>query len=248
MKYTDSKGNLINNINDWENTVFKSSKKKKHWKVGRSAYELANFIMNSNGEATIKKIVSELINENFSFVNATPELEIRFDNYGHGREHDLGIWGITESKKNIFIGLESKVDESFSEKISDSFLTAKTKELNGVKTNTPKRIESLLKRNFKVLKPEHFDLRYQLLYSTVGTLDAMSNKATADISILLIIVFKTDLYDEIKGIENYKDYIKFVNCLESKRIKNDADIDVHKIKIDNKILYSIYTTIENKKK
>jgi len=244
MKYTDSKGNIINDINDWENIVFQSSKKRKHWKVGRSAYELANFMMNSNGEATIRKIVSDLIVEDVSFESATPELEIRFDTFGHGREHDLGIWGITESKKTIFIGVESKVDELFSGKISDSFIIAKTKELNGVKTNIPKRIESLLKRNFKVLKTEYFDLRYQLLYSTVGTLDAIDNKATADISILLIIVFKTDLYDEIKGIENYKDYIKFVNCLDSKRIESSFDIDMHKLRIDDKVMYSIYKTIE----
>ena len=123
---------------------------------------------------------------------------------------------------------------------------AKTNELNGVKTNAPKRIEELLKRNFKVLKPEYFDLRYQLLYSTVGTLDATNNKTKADISILLIIVFKTNLYNEVKGIENYRDYIRFVNCVDSERIKSKSDIDIHKLKIDDRFMYSIYMNIDKK--
>lgn len=246
MIYTDSKGDRINNINDWETKVFQSSKKEKHWKIGRSAYELADFMMNSDGEAMIMKIVSDLLNENVTFESATPELEIRFDQYGHGREHDLGIWGITDSKKKVFVGVESKVDESFNEKISDAFILAKTNELNGVKTNAPKRIEELLKRNFKVLKPEYFDLRYQLLYSTVGTLDATNNKTKADISILLIIVFKTNLYNEVKGIENYRDYIRFGNCVDSERIKSKSDIDIHKLKIDDRFMYSIYMNIDKK--
>ena len=39
------KGNAINNILDWEKYIFTDTKKAKHWKVGRSAYSLADFIM-----------------------------------------------------------------------------------------------------------------------------------------------------------------------------------------------------------
>lgn len=246
MKYTDSKGNQIKNINDWEALVFQSSKKKKHWKVGRSAHSLADFMMSGNGETFIKKIVSELLKENISFEKAITELEIRFDLYGHGREHDLGIWGTTDSKKKVFIGIEAKVDESFNEKISEAYISAKIKELSGKNTNAPKRIEELLKRNFKEIKPEYFDLRYQLLYSTVGTLDAIDDKSMADISIMLIIVFQTTLYDEVKGIENYKDYIQFVNSIDSERINSNADKDFHKLKIGDKFMYSIYMNIDKK--
>lgn len=240
MKYIDTKGNHINSFEDWKTNVFQSSKKENHWKKGRSAYELADFMMNCNGEVVILKIIEDLLKEKLSLERATPELEIRFDKYGHGREHDLGIWGITDSKKTVFVGLEAKVDESFNEKISDVYIIAKTNELNGIKTNSAKRIEELLKRNFKEISPKLFDLRYQLLYSTVGTLDATNGKLKADISILLTIVFKTELYNEVKGIENYKDYIQFVNSTESERIDYKSNIDFHKIRIGDSSLYSIY--------
>jgi hypothetical protein len=249
MDYTNSKGSQINNLSDWKAIFLQSTnkKKKEQWQHGRSAYELANFMMKLDGETMIKKIVSELINENVLFETATPELETRFDKYGSGRVHDLGIWGITDSKKTIFVGVESKVDESFCEKISDLYFTAKTKELNGEKTNAPKRIEGLLKRNFKVSKPKHFDLRYQLLYSTAGVLDATKNKEKADISILLIIVFKTDSYKKNKGEKNLDDYHKFIKCVESEKIQSNSDIELHKLKIDDKEMYSIYMTIDERK-
>ncbi|MDD4848829.1 MAG: hypothetical protein PHR53_08735 [Bacteroidales bacterium] len=241
MIYKDSKGNNISTISEWKSTLFAGTKKKKHWKKGRSAFELANFMINGIGENVISDLVAELLNEKVSFDYAIPEMEVRFDQFGHGREHDLGIWGNTESKKKIFIGVEAKVDESFNKKISESYIKAKANELSGISTNTAKRIESLLKRNFREIKPEFFDLRYQLLYSTVGTLDTKG----ADLYVLLVIVFKSDLYDEIKGLENYKDYIQFVNSVDSERIKSKKGIDYHKLKIENKTLHSIYLNIEN---
>ena len=241
MIYKDSKGNNISTISEWKSTLFAGTKKKKHWKKGRSAFELANFMINGIGENVISDLVAELLNEKVSFDYAIPEMEVRFDQFGHGREHDLGIWGNTESKKKIFIGVEAKVDESFNKKISESYIKAKANELSGISTNAAKRIESLLKRNFREIKPEFFDLRYQLLYSTVGTLDTKG----ADLYVLLVIVFKSDLYDEIKGLENYKDYIQFVNSVDSERIKSKKGIDYHKLKIENKTLHSIYLNIEN---
>lgn len=241
IRYTDSKGNDIKDINDWYSFIFKSSKKEKHWKDGRSAKSIADFMMNENGETFIKKLVSELLNENVSFRNAIPELEIRFDDYGHGREHDLGIWGTTDSNRNVFIGVEAKVDESFNEKISEAYLSAKLRELNGKETNAPKRIEELLKKHFREIKPEHLNLRYQLFYATMGTL-----AAKADISILLIIVFKTNLYNEVIGIENYKDYIQFISSINSKQIPFNRNIDIHELKIGDKSMYSIYMNIDKK--
>lgn len=239
IKYTDSKGNNIKNINDWYTFIFKSSKKEKHWKDGRSAKSIADFMMNENGEIFIRNLVTELLKENVTFENATPELEIRFDDYGHGREHDLGIWGTTGSNKKVFVGVEAKVDESFNEKISEAYLSAKIKELNGKETNAPKRIEELLKKHFREIKPEHLNLRYQLFYSTMGTL-----AVRADISILLIIVFKTTLYNEVTGIENYNDYIQFIDSINSKRININRDIDIHELKIGDRSMYSIYVNID----
>lgn len=244
MKYKDSKGNEINNLKEWEHYIFKETKKEKHWKQGRSAYSIADFMMNKNGEKVITDLVSDLLKEKVSLMEAIPEKEVRFDDYGHGREHDLGIWGSTTTGDTVFIGLEAKVDETFNERISESYLKSKSRELNGETTNSAKRIEELLKRNFGEVTPEVFDLRYQLLYSTVGTLDAKdSNDEPADISILLIIVFKTDDYDALIGIDNYKDYIQFIKAIKAKEIKYTNGIDVHEIMIKGKKLLSIYMSI-----
>lgn len=235
MKYLGPKNQNIQTIADWEDCLFKDPKKAKHWKDGRSAKSIAKFMMQLNGEKVISDLISSLLGKKVILDTAYPEMEVRFDEYGHGREHDLGIEGKTESGESIFIGLEAKVDESFNERVSEVYFKAKAREINGESTNAAKRIDKLLKRNFDKVKSKHFNLRYQLLYSTIGTLDR-----TADISILLIIVFKTDKYDEIKGLENYKDYIEFIRMANSKRVNRDKEFDIHEIQIDGKVLYSIY--------
>ncbi|MBC8384172.1 MAG: hypothetical protein H8E57_01480 [Candidatus Cloacimonetes bacterium] len=180
MKYQDSKGNAINNLIEWEKYFLKSDSKKKHWKDGRSAKSIAEFMINKNGIKIITDIVSNILSEKVTFSKAIPEFEVKFDNYGKGREHDLGLFGKTDSNKRVFVGVEAKVDESFNEKISDIYIKAKSKELNGESTNAPKRIEKLIQRNFNNITPDKFNLRYQCLYSTVGTLEAKSNGNKAD--------------------------------------------------------------------
>ncbi len=241
MKVTDYNKTPINNIKDWEEKFFKGTQKEQHWKKGRSAYSLAEFVMNNNGAATITAIVSKIIGKNVVLEKAIPEWEVRFDEFGHGREHDLGIWGKVEAtNETLFIGLEAKVDERFGDRVSDAFIVAKTKQLNDISTNAPQRIEKLLQRNFKPLKVTHWNLRYQFLYATVGT-----TSEGADISVLLVIVFKTDSYDEQIGKENYKDYSKFLNAIKAEKIWGDKDIEAHKISVDNKTLYSIYVSIKH---
>ena len=245
MIYKDSKGNIIQTISDWENHLFKK-RKQEHWKPGRSAYEIADYLMNNDGEKIISEVIEKIIKESVVFDYAIPEMEVRFDKFGHGREHDVGIFGETKSKKRFFVGIESKVDETFNNKILNQYLESKSKEINGVSTNSGKRIEQLLKLNFEIVKPEYFDLRYQLLYSTAGTIEAKENNNDLDIYFLIVIVFKTDLYNELKGIENYKDYIQFVNALNSTRIKNDNNLDIHKVKIGSKELNMVYMNIDKK--
>ena len=85
-----------------------------------------------------------------------------------------------------------------------------------------------------------FDLRYQLLYAVSGTIAAKKK-----ISVLYIIAFKTNLYDDLLGIANYRDYISFmraVNAIEHKTSRIDSI--VHKMKLGRKELISIYDQIE----
>lgn len=228
------KSTAINNIDEWENLIF-SDKKKKHWKVGRSAYSIADFILHKDGASFIENRVSGILNEDITIDKINPEFEVRFDRFGHGREHDLGIKATTSSGKQVFIGVEAKVDEPFGYTIETTYLNAKTNELNGVSTNIPKRIEELLNRNFKSIKKSLFNLRYQLLYSTVGT-----TKEEADIHVLLVLVFKTSLSDLSKIAENKKDYLRFFKEAEGGKLEKEGDF---KIKIDDKELFVLYNEI-----
>ena len=227
------KGSAISNLAEWENFAF-SGKKAKHWREGRSAFSLADYVSNNNGQQRIIELVSAQINDDFTLDLAHPEYEARFDSYGHGREHDLGIFGKTASGKKIFVGVEAKVDESFGDTIATAYHKAKAKELNGVRTNAPKRIEDLLKFNFPTIKASDFKLRYQLLFSTAGTLCIDAN-----IHILLILVFKTKNYDKKKGAVNYKDLLAFLKRAEAQEI---ADY-TYKLKMNNKDLTIIYKEV-----
>ncbi len=64
-----------------------------------------------------------------------------------------------------------------------------------------------------------------------------------DVSILLIIVFQTKLYDKRKGSKNYKDYIQFIKALNSKKISNAQNVDLYKLQIDGKDLYTAYMNV-----
>lgn len=227
------KGSAISNIAEWENFAF-SGKKSKHWKEGRSAFSLADYVSNNNGKQRIIDLVSAQINDDFTLELAHPEYEARFDSYGHGREHDLGIFGKTASGKKIFVGVEAKVDESFGDTIATAYHKAKAKELNGVRTNAPKRIEDLLNFNFPTIKTRDFQLPYQLLFSTAGTLCV-----DADIHILLILVFKTKNYDKKKGDSNYKGLLAFLKKAQANKIADNT----YKLNMNNKDLTLIYKEV-----
>lgn len=205
-------GQTITSFEEWESYFANTSSKAKHWKEGRSAYSLADFIMNHNGTNKINEIVSEVSGQTIKLNEGIIEQQVSFDSFGKGREHDLGIMGQTRNGKSIFIGVEAKVDESFNETIGEVYLKAKSREINGESTNAPARIESLMKKHFKKVKSEFFNLRYQLLYATSGTLGV-----EADLHVLLILVFKTSSFNEIRGRENYKDFLQFISLIESKK-------------------------------
>ena len=83
-----------------------------------------------------------------------------------------------------------------------------------------------------------FDVRYQLLYSTAGTLAEKT-----DLSVLYVIVFRTSLYDEVKGAENYLDYARFMDRIGAERSKSGA-VHKHISALDNRALHCIYEYID----
>jgi len=238
MKIIDNHGNEIKTMTDWAQ-LYSAGNKAKHWKAGRSAYSIADYIITRNGLTSIADRVGSVLNAGVIFKKAIPELELTFDKYGQGRVHDLGIYGLTESGKSVFIGVESKVDEPFNKSIADVYLQAIARRISGRRTKAPERIEDLVKLHIRKPKKDVFDLRYQLFYSTAGTLAAKQ-----DISLMYIIVFKTELYDGLKGLENLKDYLAFINAVRSEELDcSRPESLVHQIKLFRKSLYSIYEQV-----
>jgi len=230
----DKDGKAIKTMEDWSTIL-----REKHWKEGRSAYSIADYVINHNGLEKIKTRIEEITGEDINFNKAIPEFEIKFDQYRPGRVHDLGIFGDNPS---IFVGVESKVDESFGQTISDGYLDALSKKIGGGRTNKPARIEALLKKQFRKPDRSLFSLRYQLLYAVAGTISAKMKT-----SVLYVIVFKTDLYDDLKGIDNYRDYINFLQAVKAvEQESSRPDSAVHKFKLGRKELISIYEQVDLK--
>ena len=241
MKIKDNHGNEINTLDDWAN-IYDTPREKIHWKKGRSAYSIAEYILNRSGTDKITQRLSEILNETVTLDYAIPELELRIDKFGRGRVHDLGVYGKTQSKSSLFVGVESKVDESFGNMIADVYLDSKARQIAGESTKAPERIEGLLGLHFKKPDRHVFNLRYQLLYATQGTI-----AAGADKSVLYILVFKTDLYDDLKGIDNFRDYITFLNALNAEELEcSRSDSRVHRLLIGDKELISIYEQVDLK--
>jgi hypothetical protein len=235
MKIEDTNGRPITNLAEWAE-IYSSPRSSHQWKEHRSAYSTAEFFLNRDGVSSLKTRIENALGENVEFEKAIPEFEVRFDQFGRGRMHDMAIFGETKSGKSIFVGLEAKVDEPFGSIVRDEYLTAKAKQIAGKSTNAPERIENLLKLHFSEPNPDMFDVRYQLLYATLGTL-----AAGADISILYVIVFKTQLYDEVKSAENYRDYVQFMVSVgaEPLKLSNNA-VQGHKILLQGKELICLY--------
>jgi hypothetical protein len=164
MDVYDDRDKPISSLKEWKEYLFRRNKQK-DWKDERSAKTLAEFILLHEGTEKIKQLISRAVEEEVALFRAIPERVVRFDNYQHGREHDLAIYGQTKSTgRTIFIGLQAKEDEPFGNTISQAYLDAKSDKLSGKSTEKDLRIESLLKLHFRSVKPSHFNLRYQLLY------------------------------------------------------------------------------------
>jgi len=231
----DKDGNIIQSMEDWA-TIYTSGNKAKQWKEGRSAYSIADFVINHHGLEKIKSRVEEIIQDQIEIDIVIPENEIMFDSFRPGRVHDLGIY----SKGPVFIGVESKVDEPFGPSISDAYLDSISKAIGGSRTNKPERIEKLLKDQFKKPDRSLFNLRYQLLYAVAGTRAAGRKK-----SILYTIVFKTDQYDDLKGVENFRDYLNFLQAVNAKEDPvSQPDSLVHRFYLRRKELISIYEQLK----
>ena len=151
---------------------------------------------------------------------------------------DLAIWGKSD-KKNIFIGIEAKVDEKFGSKS----LSEQREYVNNLETKTDagKRLDKLIEDFLDRKEKENKSLRYQLLYYLAGSI----REPNTDVIFLPVIVYKTraskfNLYSEELGDKNYNDYVNFMKALKFETL-NEIKI-YHKKITDNGITKDVYST------
>lgn len=239
MRVEDTKGTSVATLADWAK-LYCSPQSSHQWKEHRSAYSAAEFFINRNGAESLKTRIADAIGQPVEFEKAIPEYEVRFDRFGRGRIHDLAIFGKAESGQDLFVGVEAKVDEPFGEPVREEYLRAKSKQIAGEKTNAPERIEDLLKLHFTRFDATMFDIRYQLLYATAGTI-----AAGADISVLYVVVFKTPLFSETASAENFRDYVDFMNKVGADSLKlSGKEAQGHKLSIQGRELICLYEYFE----
>ena len=228
MRIQDSDGHPLKTLDDWE-AIHDEGK----WKRGRSAYEVANFIVNRNGVAKLARRVSQVLGDRVQFEQITPECEVRFDKHrGKGRVHDLGIRGQTRSGDSLFVGVEAKVDELFGETVA--------KEWQERTVGKENRILELCNRfqDGPGIRPTD-PIRYQLMHGTAGTV-----AADADVSVFYIAVFVTGDYDPTKGEDNEEDYMRFIRRAGGiATAHNVSGATCHTLRLSGKRLTAIYEYI-----
>ena len=257
----------ITDILTWENSV-----RKAHWKPGRSAQTLAEYVLASNPAGKklesvfteIFKTIPALKNDPIHFNYAYPEFEVKFDDYKNGRKHDLGVFGVTERGKNIFVGVEAKVDEPFGNFIGAEYAKAVKYKNNaiaaGKNSYKPDRIEDLLQYFFYSCEIEKFsDLRYQLLHGLGATKFNTGSIDDPDYALFCVIAFRTKTsgkkgFPNEKEKNNYQDYKNLLGALSAAgnkvvKYKSPAPFvkenSTYEITLKNKkTIYSSYVEID----
>ena len=169
LKVNDSKGNDVATMEQWSESVRRS-----HWKPGRSAYSLADFIMNRNGAAHLESRISSVLSQPIRLEQGTPEYAARFDRCRGPARLDIGISGRTGSGESLFVGAEAKVDESFgSETVCERYQKAIETLNSNPLSKAADRVKNLLSRHFadtdEPCESRFAEVGYQLLTATAGT-------------------------------------------------------------------------------
>ena len=190
MKIKISKNNIITTVEEWYQFAPPKAKGK-HWKDGRSAKSLAQFMTDKNQVKKLEDILVELKYGTNGVISCTPEANTVLPCKGNGRNHDLLMIG-----EDFVVGIEAKVSEPFGEEISTELIEASD--------NKKGRIDKLANELFgcKINEvKDGLELRYQLLTGVYGTLlEAENNKKSK--ALFLVIVFTDGLTSEDENAVN----------------------------------------------
>ena len=263
MIIKNKKGKELTSLSKWEEG-FKEVDElgELHWAPGYSAHSLGLFFTTGAGEKWLNSLSETLLGERVTWNDAQIEHESKLDRFkGTHRMQDLALWGSLPSGESVFMAIEAKVLESFGERTLSEEYDETLRYQKEVKPTTrrPDRVRNVTAFLFPEKTPydkEIRDLRYQLLYYFMGSiLEAPSysesirplsqRKASVDIVLLPVLVFKTEHYysDTDKGNSNKEDYSAFCQALGlRKEIIRGKECWIGEMK--GKRIYSCYETIE----
>jgi hypothetical protein len=227
---------MIKNINVTNLDTWKAAyppKSDVQWRDGRSAKELARFLINDNPKmpSALVNAISDLTKSDL-FVGEG-EFVTNFSKYnfgdGEGRNHDFLM-----KSDDLLVAIESKVDEPF-----DELFKNKIKDSN----NQKRRYYGLASMLFGSNHDLTNDLMYQLISASCGTLlEAKSNGLLT--ALLLIIVFKKPgCFNEKRIDYNEKAFNHFLSKLSTNSdglaktvfgTENNIKFYIRKIEIDIK--------------
>lgn len=230
MKIKISKNNnIITTVEEWYQFAPPKAKGK-HWKDGRSAKSLAQFMTDKNQVKKLEDILVELKYGTNGVISCTPEANTVLPCKGNGRNHDLLMIG-----EDFVVGIEAKVSEPFGEEISTELIEASDNKKN--------RIDTLANELFGCEINEVKDgleLRYQLLTGVYGTLrEAEKNKKSK--ALFLVIVFTDGITSEDENAVNrnnddFKNFCKCINLSEEGGTicKSNVALTIKKVEISLK--------------
>ena len=230
MKIKISKdNNIITTVEEWYQFAPPKAKGK-HWKDGRSAKSLAQFMTDKNQVKKLEDILVELEYDTNGVISCTPEANTVLPCKGNGRNHDLLMIG-----EDFVVGIEAKVSEPFGEEISTELIEASD--------NKKGRIDKLANELFgcKINEvKDGLELRYQLLTGVYGTLlEAENNKKSK--ALFLVIVFTDGITREDENAVNrnnddFKNFCKCINLSEEGGTicKSNVALTIKKVEISLK--------------
>ena len=240
LKVIDFEGNDITSLGHRSKLV-----RRGHWKPGRSAYSLADFMLNRLGAAHLEYRLASVLSEPVGLEQGTPEYAARFDGYEGPARLDLGISGQTASGQSLFVGLEAKVDEPFgSETVGERYQLALETLRGNPRSKAAARIKELLFRYFgdkeEPGESKFADIGYQLLTAAAGMV-----AAGAELSVLYVAVFRTMEYSKEKGKANRADYDCFMRVSGAQLlVEAEGTFSAHQLTLDGRHLVCIYEQLD----
>ncbi len=188
----------------------------------------------------MKSRISSILSQPIRLEQGTPEYAAKFDGHPSPARLDIGVSGQAGASRDIFVGVEAKVDEPFgSESVCEKYSKAIEYLRSNPRSKAATRVKELLSlylgETDKPCESPFADVGYQLLTAAAGTVAQQK-----DISVFYVVVFKTGEFDEVKGEANRLDYENFINLAGGEQLMQDHDVSSHEMTLNDRRLICIY--------